>query len=454
MIYISFDPYKQIENGRFNCLSATELSDTIKRLYAGWQNWRLTSADNKIELLRSLGNLLLSQKNRHAVLITSEMGKPVNQAEAEIEKCASLCFYYGEHLKEFNAPEKRSSSARESYVFYEPQGIILGIMPWNFPYWQAMRFIIPVISGGNAVLLKHSSNVPVCAGNIESVIREAGFPVDLFRNIFVSYDQIESILEQPEVKGVSVTGSNKAGKKIAEIAGKNLKKIVLELGGSDPFIVLKDADLNAATEAAVFSRFQNCGQSCIAAKRIFVHKYIFDSFLSLMEEKVRALKIGDPSDPDTFIGPMVSEHALDELHEQIVRTLSMGALAITGATRYTTGRPIYNPTLLVNVPEDSPLICEEVFGPAIPVMEFTDIEEVIKRANSSSYGLGASLWTGNIKMAMMIASKIEAGNVSVNGFVRSDPALPFGGVKESGYGRELSVEGFREFLNIKTVSIF
>ena len=454
MIYISFDPYKQIENGRFNCLSDTELSDTIKRLYAGWEKWRLTSEEVRIDMLRSLGNLLLMQKKRHAGFITSEMGKPVNQAEAEIEKCASLCFYYGEHLKEFNAPEKRSSSARESYVFYEPQGIILGVMPWNFPYWQAMRFIIPVISGGNAVLLKHASNVPVCARSIESVILEAGFPVDVFRNIFVSYDQIESIIEQPEVKGVSVTGSNKAGKKIAEIAGKNLKKIVLELGGSDPFIVLKDADFNAATEAAVFSRFQNCGQSCIAAKRIFVHKDVFDRFLSLMEEKVRALKIGDPSDPETFIGPMVSENALDVLHKQIVKTILMGAKAITGASRNTPGRPIYSPTLLVDVPEDSPLLCEEVFGPAIPVMKFTDIEEVIRRANSSSYGLGASVWTGDIKTAMIIASKLDTGSVSINGFVRSDPALPFGGVKESGYGRELSGEGFREFLNIKTVSIF
>ena len=399
MTYISFDPYKQTENGRFNCLSATELSDTIKRLYTGWQNWCLTSADKRIDLLRSLADLLLMQKSRHAGYITSEMGKPVSQAVSEIEKCATLCYYYGEHLKEFIAPGKRSSSARESYVFYEPQGIILGIMPWNFPYWQAMRFIIPVISGGNAVLLKHASNVPVCAGSIELVIREAGFPVDVFSNIFVSYDQIESVIEHPEVKGVSVTGSKKAGKKIAEIAGKNLKKIVLELGGSDPFIVLKDADLNAAAEAAVFSRFQNCGQSCIAAKRIFVQKEVFEGFLSLMGEKVRALKCGDPYDPETFIGPMVSDQALDELHEQIARSLSMGARAITGATRNTPDRPIYNPTLLVDVPEDSPLVCEEVFGPAIPVLKFTDIENVIKRANSSSFGLGASIWTSNTTTA-------------------------------------------------------
>jgi succinate-semialdehyde dehydrogenase/glutarate-semialdehyde dehydrogenase len=303
------------------------------------------------------------------------MGKPVSQAMAEIEKCAALCSFYADHMEELILPEKRSSSARESYVSYEPQGIILGIMPWNFPYWQAMRFIVPVIAGGNAVILKHSSNVPLCALKIETLIRESGFPA-IFRTLFISYEQIEYLIAQPEVRGVSVTGSNKAGKKIAEIAGKNLKKIVLELGGSDPFIIFKDADLEAAVDAAVFSRFQNCGQSCIAAKRVIVHEDVFDDFLSLFSEKVKALKCGDPYDPDTFIGPMVSENALEELHRQVVKTVSMGAKLIWGGNRNMQDKPVYNPSILIDVPENSPLLQEEVFGPAVPLLKFSENEEI------------------------------------------------------------------------------
>jgi succinate-semialdehyde dehydrogenase/glutarate-semialdehyde dehydrogenase len=317
-----------------------------------------------------------------------------------------------------------------------------------------MRFIVPVIAGGNAVILKHSSNVPLCALNIETLIRESGFPDNIFRTLFISYEQIENLIARPEVRGVSVTGSNKAGKKIAEIAGKNLKKTVLELGGSDPFIIFKDADLEAAVDAAVFSRFQNCGQSCIAAKRVIVHEDVFDDFLSLFSEKVKALKCGDPYDPDTFIGPMVSENALEELHRQVVKTVSMGAKLIWGGNRNMQDKPVYNPSMLIDVPENSPLLQEEVFGPAVPVLKFSENEEAIIIANSSSYGLGASIWTRDIEQAKVSASKIDAGSIAINGFVKSDPALPFGGVKESGYGRELSVEGLREFLNIKTVSIF
>lgn len=454
MSYLSFDPYRQKENARFSNLDDTEVSDTIGRIYSSWQKWRITPIVVRAEMLKSLGNLLISQKIKYAQIITSEMGKPVSQSVGEIEKCAALCFYYGEHLPEFLSPEKRTSAARESFVFYEPQGIILGIMPWNFPFWQAMRFIVPAIAGGNAVLLKHSSNVPLCADNIESVIIEAGFPENICKNIFVSYGQIESIMARPEIRGVSLTGSNAAGIRIAEVAGRNLKKMVLELGGSDPFIILKDADIEAAAGAALLSRFQNCGQSCIAAKRLFVHKDIFENFLSVFSEKVRNIKCGDPYDKDTFIGPMVNENALEEIHSQVVRTLSMGGKLITGGSRFSADKPIYIPTIITDVPENSPLLCEEVFGPVIPVMKFSEIDDVIIRANNSCFGLGASLWTRDISHAITIASKIDTGTVAVNGFVRSDPALPFGGVKDSGFGRELSVEGFREFLNIKTVSVF
>lgn len=454
MTYISFDPYRQKENARFSCLTESQISEIIIQLSFGWQRWSQTPSDEKIQLLKSLGNLLIRQKDKLATIATSEMGKPVSQSIAEIEKCAALCFYYAENLTKFASPEKRLSNAKESVVFYEPQGIILGIMPWNFPYWQAMRFIVPVIAGGNAVLMKHSSNVPVCALNIERIISEAGFPKDIFRNIFVDYGQIEKIISRPEVRGVSLTGSNVAGKKIAEIAGRYLKKTVLELGGSDPFIILNDADLAAAADAAVYSRFHNCGQSCIAAKRLYVQADVYNSFLSVLTEKVKKIKCGDPNDPDTFIGPMVSEKALKELHEQIVKAIKTGARVITGGDRYSIDIPIYKPTILVDVPENSPVLREEVFGPSLPVIKFRDTEDVIRRANNSSYGLGASVWTQDRDIAVYIASKIDTGTVAINGFVRSDPALPFGGVKDSGFGRELSAEGFREFLNIKTVSFF
>jgi succinate-semialdehyde dehydrogenase / glutarate-semialdehyde dehydrogenase len=454
MSYLSFDHYLQRKNAEFGIISDSEITEIITRQYSSWRKWRLSPIKERVKMLKSLGDLLLTQKKQHAETITSEMGKPISQALAEVEKCAVLCFYYADHLSDFLSPEERVSSARESYLFYEPQGIILGIMPWNFPYWQALRFIIPTLAGGNGVLLKHASNVPLCAMNIESIISEAGFPKDIFRNLFVGYSQIESIISRPEVRGVSLTGSNVAGKKVAENAGRNLKKLVLELGGSDPFIILPDADIDAAAEAALLSRFQNCGQSCIAAKRLFVHSDIYSDFLSVFSEKVEKIKCGDPYSSDTFIGPMVNENALIEVRNQVIETLTMGARLITGGKRYSSDSPIYCPTIIADVPENSPLLSEEVFGPVIPVVQFSDMDELILKANKTSFGLGASVWTRNKYLAMTIASKIDSGTVAINGFVRSDPALPFGGVKDSGYGRELSVEGFREFLNVKTVSVF
>jgi succinate-semialdehyde dehydrogenase/glutarate-semialdehyde dehydrogenase len=454
MAYISFDPWHQRENARFDTLSDLQLNNIVDEVYRAWDKWRNWPLEERSALLEVLGKLLIEESSKHGKTITSEIGKTISQATSEVEKCATACFYYSNNLERLLAPEKRASSSGEGYVRYEPQGIILGIMPWNFPYWQAFRFIIPVIAGGNTVLLKHASNVPLCSESIEKIILKAGFPENIVRNIFADYSQVEKVISRPEVRGVSLTGSSEAGKKIASVAGSYLKKTVMELGGSDPLIVLKDADLEAASDAAVFSRFQNCGQSCIATKRIFVQSGIFDKFLSLLVEKVRQIRIGDPYDSETFIGPMVSENALNSLQIQVEKTIAMGAKILTGGKRHYADRPVYAPTVVIEIPEASPVVAEETFGPVVPVMKFDNVEDIIADANRTEYGLGASLWTRDLNTGLRLASSIDAGIVAINGFVRSDPPLPFGGVKNSGYGRELSDEGFREFLNTKTVTVF
>lgn len=454
MIYISYDPYHRRENARFDSLKDDELMILVRKVHLAWQDWSLTGIRTRMDYLSKLGELILNEKEMHARTIVSEMGKPITQAIAEVEKCASLCFYYAENLVAFSEPETRISSADHSLVFFEPQGIILGIMPWNFPYWQAFRFIVPALAAGNTILLKHSSNVPVCAANIEQLFVRAGFPENAVQNIYIDHRQTENIISLPEIRGVSLTGSTTAGRRIAETAGKHLKKTVLELGGSDPFIILNDADLGAASAAAVYSRFQNGGQSCIAAKRLYVHKDIFNEFLDIFSEKVRNIRCGDPYKHDTFIGPMASEDAFTLLAGQVTRAAEEGAQIMTGGEAYGKDTIIYKPTIITGVSDDSVMVREEIFGPVIPVMAFSGSEEVIRRANRSDFGLGASVWTSDRDMAGILAAKLDTGTVAVNGFVRSDPALPFGGVKDSGYGRELSVEGFREFLNIKTVCYY
>ncbi len=454
MEYISFDPYYRKENARFSTITDEQIATIIKESHLAWEKWSAEAIVKKRNLLKAAGQLLVREKEIHAHTIVSEMGKPVAQAIAEVEKCGSLCLYYADKIEKFSAPEKRASSHSESIVRYDPQGIILGIMPWNFPYWQAFRFIIPVIAGGNTVLLKHASGVPLCTLNIEKLFIEAGFPENIVRTLFVSHDQLEKIISRPEIRGVSLTGSTEAGRNIAATAGKFLKKAVLELGGSDPFIIFKDADLPRAADAAAFGRFQNCGQSCIAAKRLFVESDVLEVFLQLFTDRVKKIKCGDPYNSDTFIGPMVNEAAVRELEEQVMRSTSDGTIILTGGKRLAEGGYIYLPTVVCELPDDAPLLREEVFGPVIPVTQFSGVEEVIAMANNSTFGLGASIWTWNTDLALEIASKLDTGTVAINGIVKSDPALPFGGVKDSGFGRELSVEGFREFLNIKTVSIF
>jgi len=330
----------------------------------------------------------------------------------------------------------------------------MGIMPWNFPFWQVFRFIVPALAGGNAALLKHASCVPRCALAIEEIVIDSGYPAGIFRTLFPSHVQVSTLIADPRIRGVSLTGSNIAGKKIASMAGRHLKKMVMELGGSDPFVVFPDAPVDKAVKAAVFSRFQNGGQSCIAAKRIIVHNDVYDQFRDKFVASVLALRTGDPLDPDTEVGPMVSVAATEELDRHLSETIRAGARLLCGGRTGEERPALFIPAVAEDVPLSSPLAREETFGPVAPLFRFTTPGEAVKMANDTPYGLGAAIWTADERMAMDMAHEIDAGTVAINGFVKSEPGLPFGGVKESGYGRELAAEGLYEFLNVKTISSF
>jgi succinate-semialdehyde dehydrogenase/glutarate-semialdehyde dehydrogenase len=454
MAYVSFDPWLQVSGGTFTETSPEEMKHILAEAEKAWHTWRRVPVNKRTGNLIALGAYLTSNRNELAALMASEMGKPVRQGLAEIDKCVLLCGYYAGNAEQMLAPVTMDSSARESRIYYEPQGVILGVMPWNFPFWQVFRFIVPAFAGGNGALLKHASNVPRCALAIEKAVVASGFPTGLFRSLFPTHEQVYELIASPLVRGVSLTGSSEAGAGIASAAGRNLKKVVMELGGSDPFIVFPDADIEKAADAAVFSRFQNCGQSCIAAKRFIVHEEIYDLFKSLFLSKVAALRVGDPLDPTTDVGPMVSVAAADDLEKQVNDTLAMGAVLLRGGRDRSAGPAVFNPAVVENIPFSAPLAYEEVFGPVAALFSFRTPEEAVLMANMTPFGLGAAVWTEDESNAMTVAREIDAGTVAVNGFVKSEPGLPFGGVKESGYGRELAAQGLYEFLNIKTVSIF
>lgn len=454
MAYVSFNPWTQNKVAEYPETTPADILDILEKVAVEWVSWHRTPVSKRSQMLDTLAIVLGNHRTELAVMMAEEMGKPVKQGFQEIDKCALLCRYYASNAETLLSPEKRPSAAGNSIVFFEPQGIILGIMPWNFPLWQVFRFAVPNLAGGNSVLLKHASNVPRCAEAIEKLIREAGFPDSVFRTIFPSHSQVMELISSPLVRGVSLTGSNGAGSRIASEAGKHIKKVVMELGGSDPFIVLADADLEKAAEAAVISRFQNCGQSCIAAKRILVAEPAYSTFRDIFVAMSEELVTGNPLDGTTDVGPMVSVAAADELDKQLTRTLKAGARLLCGGRDNTAGPAIFLPSVVENVPALSPLSVEETFGPVAPLFRFRSVDEAVRIANNTSFGLGASVWTTDHGMAMDIAHRIETGTVAVNGFVRSEPGLPFGGVKASGFGRELSAEGLREFLNVKTVTFY
>jgi succinate-semialdehyde dehydrogenase/glutarate-semialdehyde dehydrogenase len=398
-------------------------------------------------------SLLDREKEKFARIITLEMGKLFRAAMEEVEKCARGCRFFAENAERFLEDEPAQTDAARSYIHYEALGAILAIMPWNFPFWQVFRFAAPALMAGNVGLLKHASNVPQCALAIEQIFCRAGFDDGVFQTLLIEPKQVEKLIVDPRVKAITLTGSEKAGSEVASTAGRHIKKSVLELGGSDAFIVMPSADFEGALSTAVKARTINSGQSCIAAKRFFVADKIYDDFLRQFVERMRALKIGDPFDETTDLGPLATEQILQGVHEQVQKSIAAGAKLLTGGNRIHGPGFFYEPTVLVNVPKESPAYREEVFGPVASVFRVRDADEALELANDTTFGLGASAWTNDPAEQELFTSELETGMVFINALVASDPRLPFGGVKRSGFGRELGAAGIREFTNTKTIWI-
>jgi succinate-semialdehyde dehydrogenase/glutarate-semialdehyde dehydrogenase len=431
--------------------SPDQIEQALARAHAAFLDWRRRPFADRAGLMRAAARELRTRRDQYAATMTREMGKPIVQAEAEVEKCAVTCDYYAEHAAAFLAEQPRATDAARSYVRFDPLGVVLAVMPWNFPFWQVFRFAAPALMAGNAALLKHASNVPRCALEIEEVFRRAGFPEDLFRSLLIDAGGVKTLIADPRVVAVTLTGSESAGIAIAEQAGAHLKKTVLELGGSDPFIVLADAPLEAAARAAAEARLINSGQSCIAAKRFIVVEAVAERFIERFKAELAGRRMGDPTSRDTQVGPQARVDLRDQLHEQVVESVKRGARPLLGGQVPAGPGAFYPPTLLIAVDRGMPAFDEETFGPVAAVITAKDESDAVRLANDSPYGLGAALWTADRTRADRLAAAIEAGAVFVNEVVKSDPRLPFGGIKRSGYGRELSEYGIREFVNIKSV---
>ena len=430
-----------------------EVEQAMRQAVTAYDGWRWEPFERRSGLMRAASRVLQDRRSDLAVVMAKEMGKPISAAEAEVDKCAANCVYFAENAQRMLANQEVASDATRSYIRYDPLGPILAVMPWNFPFWQVFRFAAPTLMAGNVALLKHSSNVPGCALAIERVFLDAGFPAGVFRSLLISGQAAEDLIDHPAIRAVTLTGSERAGQMIASRAGKALKKCVLELGGSDPFIVLPDVDVESTAAIGAMARCINSGQSCIAAKRFIVDESIASEFEEAFAGQMKRLRVGDPMDRRTDVGPMAREDLLENLHEQVKQTVAQGARLLTGGRRAERKGYYYEPTVLAGVRPGMAAFEEETFGPVGAVIRAKGVEEMVSRANRSRYGLGASLWTRDIAVAERMAGQIESGVVFVNGAVKSDPRLPFGGVKRSGYGRELSEAGIREFVNIKTVWI-
>ncbi len=426
----------------------------IKKTESGFDINRTGTIAIRSKRMNALADLLENKKLFCAQIITLEMGKPIKESIAEIEKCVKCCRYYAENAKFFLAEQTVTTSYSSSMISYQPLGVVLAIMPWNFPFWQVFRAVVPAIMAGNVVLLKHAANVPQCAKLIEDLFLQATFPEGVLQNLFIDHNKIKWVIESQQIAAVTLTGSETAGSKIGELAGRSIKKTVLELGGSDPFIVLEDANVKEAARTAVRARMTNCGQSCIAAKRFIVMETVFSDFVREYVDELLQLKMGDPTDASVDIGPMARQDLADNLEKQVKESMRLGAQALIGG-----GKPhgafgaFFNPTLLVKVRPGMPVFDQEVFGPVASVITAKTVNEAIELANKTKYGLGASIWTTDTDKALRLARQIQAGSVFINEMVVSHPGLPFGGIKQSGYGRELGEFGVKEFTNVKTIVV-
>ncbi len=436
----------------YDDMSMDAVEDAISKSHIAFQGWRRIAFSQRADHMRQAAALLREQANELAQLMAEEMGKPVKDGRAEAEKCAWVCEYYAERAEHFLQPETIETEAAKSYVAFQPLGVVCAIMPWNFPFWQVFRFAAPALMAGNAAVLKHASSVPGCALAIEDLFRHAAFPEHLFRTLLIGSDQMEAVISHPLVRAVTLTGSTPAGQAVAKRAGSLIKKTVLELGGSDPYIVLADADLDQAAEACVTGRLVNGGQSCIAAKRFIVEAPVLEPFTERVVARMQAISPGDPMEEDTVLGPMARRDLRDELHGQVMASIAAGAQCLLGGEIPPGAGAYYPPTVLTNVRKGMLAYHEELFGPVATIITAPDEQSAIEIANDSEFGLGAAIFTQDLSKGERLASEaLDAGCCFVNAFVKSDPRLPFGGVKTSGYGRELSHYGIKEFVNVKTV---
>jgi succinate-semialdehyde dehydrogenase/glutarate-semialdehyde dehydrogenase len=453
MAIASINPATGEKLKEFSPFDDTEIEKRLSRAQKAFRKYRRTTFTERSELLHGVTELLFQEKEKFAEIMTLEMGKLFRDSMAEIEKCARGCRFYAENGERFLEEEPAQTDAARSYVEYQPLGPVLAIMPWNFPFWQVFRFAAPALMAGNVGLLKHASNVPQCALAIEEIFCRAGLDEGAFQTLLVEPEQIEKIIVDPRVTAVTVTGSERAGSAVASTAAREIKKAVLELGGSDAFIVMPSADFERALSTGVKARTINTGQSCIAAKRFMIADQIYDEFLDQFVARMRALKIGDPMEETTEMGPLATEQILQGVHDQVQKTVAAGAKLLTGGNRIQGPGFFYEPTVLVDAPKDSPAYREEIFGPVASVFRVRDLHEAIELANDTTFGLGASAWTNDSNEQKLFAAELDSGMVFINAMVASDPRLPFGGVKRSGFGRELGAAGIREFTNTKTIWI-